>query len=197
MKDLGIDFTIDDQVSSPGGPLKTVTRNLLPNGENILVDNKNRPRYISYVARHRLVTQPGLQTRAFLRGLTTIIDPSWLRMFNQNELQWLVGGESSEIDVEDLHRNTDYSGPHSIGDDGEEHPTIKLFWQVMRGLEDSQRREVLKYVTSTLPVHRCLVSASCSRSLQFISAVRIRETAQCQHMCQSAQASSVRERVNF
>ncbi len=149
VKDLGIDFTIDDQVSSPGGPLKTVTRNLLPNGENILVDNKNRPRYISYVARHRLVTQPGLQTRAFLRGLTTIIDPSWLRMFNQNELQWLVGGESSEIDVEDLHRNTDYSGPYSIGDDGEEHPTIKLFWQVMRGLEDSQRREVLKYVTST------------------------------------------------
>ncbi|KAH8884611.1 hypothetical protein GQ53DRAFT_786064 [Thozetella sp. PMI_491] len=149
VKDLGLDFTIDDQVSAPGRPLKTITRDLLPDGENIAVDNKNRPLYISYVARHRLVNQPGPQTRAFLRGLTTIIDPAWLRMFNQNELQWLVGGDSSEIDVEDLRAHTDYSGPYMIGDDGEEHPTIKLFWQVMHGLEDSERREVLKYVTST------------------------------------------------
>ena len=149
VQDLSLDFTIDDQVSQPGRPLKTLTRNLLPNGEDVLVDNRNRPRYISYVARHRLVTQPGPQTRAFLKGLTTIIDPAWLRMFNQSELQWLVGGDNSEIDVEDLRAHTDYSGPYAIGDDGEEHPTVKLFWQVMHELEDSQRRDVLKYVTST------------------------------------------------
>jgi ubiquitin-protein ligase E3 C len=146
---LGIDFTITDQVSLPHEPPKTITRNLIPNGDKIAVTNDNRLLYISYVARHRLVLQPALQTTAFLRGLREIIRPSWLSMFNQSELQHLVGGDSSEIDIEDLRRNTVYGGLYEIGDDGEEHPTVKLFWKVMGTFNDSQRRDVLKYVSST------------------------------------------------
>jgi ubiquitin-protein ligase E3 C len=113
------------------------------------VTNENKLLYINYVARHRLLVQPSRVTRAFLAGLGAIIEPAWMSMFNQSELQRLVGGDSSEIDVEDLRRNTFYSGIYQIGDDGEEHPVIKMFWEVMHGLEDSQRRDVLKYVTST------------------------------------------------
>lgn len=149
VSDLSLDFTITDQVSLPNEPVRTVTRNLVPNGENVAVTNENRPLYISYVARHRLVAQPYAQTRAFLRGLGMIIDPAWLSMFNQNELQRLVGGDSSEIDVEDLRRHTMYSGVYAIGDDGQEHPTVRLFWEVMHDLKDHERRDVLKYVTST------------------------------------------------
>ncbi|KAK0617058.1 hypothetical protein B0T14DRAFT_589417 [Immersiella caudata] len=149
VKDFDADFTITDTVSLPGEPLRTVTRNLVPNGENMPVTNENRPLYISYVARHRLMVQPHQQTRAFLRGLGMIIDPGWLSMFNQNELQRLVGGDNSEIDIEDLRKNTVYNGVYAIGDDGEEHPTVKLFWEVMHSLEDEERRQVLKYVTST------------------------------------------------
>ncbi|KAF9876081.1 iq and hect domain protein [Colletotrichum karsti] len=147
--DLSLDFTITDQVSLPGQPVRTVSRNLIPNGENVNVTNDNRLLYISYVARHRLVAQPSQQTAAFLRGLRSIIAPSWLSMFNQNELQRLVGGDSSEIDIEDLRRNTIYSGLYEIGDDGLEHPTIQLFWRVMAKFSDGERRDVLKYVTST------------------------------------------------
>lgn len=146
---LGIDFTISDQVSLPHEPLRTITRNLVPNGDKINVTNDNRLLYISYVARHRLVLQPALQTAAFLRGLREIIRPSWLSMFNLSELQHLVGGDSTEIDIGDLRRNTVYGGLYEIGDDGEEHPTIKLFWKVMAEFNDSQRRELLKYVSST------------------------------------------------
>ncbi|OIW25055.1 hypothetical protein CONLIGDRAFT_582880 [Coniochaeta ligniaria NRRL 30616] len=149
VSELGLDFTINDQISYPGEPVRTVTRNLVPDGENMLVTNENRPLYISYVARHRLAVQPHAQTKAFLRGLGSIIDPGWLSMFNQNELQRLVGGDSSEIDVEDLRANTQYSGVYQIGDDGQEHPTVQMFWEVMHGLEDHERRDVLKYVTST------------------------------------------------
>lgn len=147
--DLALDFTITDQVSLPDEPVRTITRNLIPNGEDVPVTNENRPLYISYVARHRLAVQPHAQTRAFLRGLSMIIDPTWLSMFNQNELQRLVGGDSSSIDVEDLRRHTIYSGVYQIGDDGQEHPTVKLFWEVMHSLTDAQKRDVLKYVTST------------------------------------------------
>ncbi|KAI1648960.1 uncharacterized protein F4817DRAFT_48838 [Daldinia loculata] len=147
--DLALDFTITDQVTTIDGNTLTITRPLCKNGENIPVTNTNRPLYISYVVNHRLVAQPYRQTRAFLKGLGSIINPSWLSMFNQSELQRLVGGDSSEIDVEDLRRNTQYSGLYAVGDDGMEHPTVQMFWQVMREFQDSQRREVLKYVTST------------------------------------------------
>ena len=93
--------------------------------------------------------QPHLQTSAFLRGLGEIIQPSWLSMFNQSELQTLVGGDSSEINVGDLRRNTLYGGVYTIGDDQQEHPSIKMFWEVMQAFSDSDRRKVLKFVTST------------------------------------------------
>jgi ubiquitin-protein ligase E3 C len=149
VSDFSLDLTISDTVSMPGEPVRTITRNLLPNGSNISVTNENRVLYISGVARHRLHVQPFQQTRAFLRGLGEIINPSWLSMFNQTELQTLIGGDSSEIDVDDLRQNTLYSGVYEIGDDGIEHPTIQIFWQVMKTLDDLDRRKVLKYVTST------------------------------------------------
>lgn len=149
VSDLGLDFTIEDQVSAPNEPVRIVTRNLAPHGDKMAVTNENKLLYINYVARHRLVAQPFAVTRAFLAGLGAIIEPTWLSMFNQSELQRLVGGDSSEIDVEDLRRNTIYSGLYEIGDDGQEHPVIQMFWEVLRGMKDSQRRDVLKYVTST------------------------------------------------
>jgi ubiquitin-protein ligase E3 C len=148
-KDLELDFTITDQISRPNEPLRTITRNLITDGDKTAVTNENRLLYITYVARHRLVIQQFQQTRAFLRGLGLIIEPSWLSMFNQNELQRLVGGDSSEIDVEDMRRHTSYSGVYVIGDDGEEHPTIRMFWDAMHAMEDGERRDVLKFVTST------------------------------------------------
>ena len=70
-------------------------------------------------------------------------------MFNQGELQRLVGGDSGEVDVADLRRNTIYSGVYVIGDDEQEHPTIKLFWQVLQDMSNAERQKVLKFVTST------------------------------------------------
>jgi ubiquitin-protein ligase E3 C len=149
VEDFSLDFTITDTVSLPGSRTQTITRDLMPNGSNISVTNENRPLYVSYVAKHRLQLQPYYQTQAFLRGLGEIINPSWLSMFNQSELQTLIGGDASEIDVEDLRLNTAYGGVYQIGDDGLEHHTIRLFWKVMKDLDDSERRKVLKYVTST------------------------------------------------
>ncbi|KAH0167276.1 hypothetical protein KCU67_g3951, partial [Aureobasidium melanogenum] len=70
-------------------------------------------------------------------------------MFNQKELQTLVGGAASSIDIADLRANTYYNGVYQIGDDGQEHPSVQLFWQTMLELPDTERRKVLKFVTST------------------------------------------------
>lgn len=156
MEDFALNFTVTDTItipdmSQPEDKEKsvTVTRDLKPGGSEIAVTNQNRLVYISYIARHRLQAQPYLQTNAFLQGLGQMIQPSWLSMFNQGELQTLIGGDACEIDVEDLRRNTLYSGVYVVGDDNQEHPTVKLFWEVLRSMPNSERQKVLKFVTST------------------------------------------------
>jgi ubiquitin-protein ligase E3 C len=155
VEDFALNFTVSDTIRITTNPVtgttttKTITSDLRPNGANIPVTNENRLVYISYIARHRLSVQPHLQTRSFLRGLSSMISPTWLRMFNQSELQTLIGGTSSSIDIADLRKNTQYGGLYVIGDDGIEHPTIQIFWQVLEAMEDVERRAVLKFVTST------------------------------------------------
>ncbi|KAJ5466415.1 hypothetical protein N7530_010202 [Penicillium desertorum] len=149
VEDFGLDFTINNVIRMPSGQNRTVTAELKPNGSQTPVTNKNRLVYISYVARYRLQLQPVLQTNAFLQGLGQIIQPAWLSMFNQSELQTLVSGDKADIDVEDLRRNTLYGGVYVIGDDNLEHPTIALFWQVMHEMTNEERQKVIRFVTST------------------------------------------------
>ncbi|KAI9889688.1 MAG: hypothetical protein M1814_005089 [Vezdaea aestivalis] len=153
VEDFSLDFTVTDDLIPCGvddiGPTQYSTHELKEKGSSIAVTNDNRIEYIYLVARYRLQIQPVVQTNAFLKGLGMIIQPSWLAMFNQNELQTLVSGTASEIDVADLREHTLYGGVYVIGDDNQEHPTIQLFWQVMQELSDKERRQVLKFVTST------------------------------------------------
>lgn len=149
VEDFSLNFAVTDTIRTNQTDIKQVTRELRPGGASISVTNENRLVYISYIARHRLQIQPHQQTSAFLRGLGTIISTSWLSMFNQSELQTLVGGASSEISVSDLRANTQYGGIYAIGDDGLEHPSVQMFWKVMQNLDDTDRKKVLKFVTST------------------------------------------------
>ena len=55
-------------------------------------------------------------------------------MFNQQELQILLGGVNSPIDLDDLRRHTQYGGLFN-----EEEPTIQMFWRVRHPLCHSRR----------------------------------------------------------
>ena len=148
VEQLGLTFTVDDMVG-PEGHKEVVERDLVPTGSNMIVSNENRLIYINRMSWYRLQGQSAAQTNAFLKGLSSIVQPSWLSMFNQTELQTLIGGAAAEIDVSDLRKNTLYGGTYVIGDSGREHPSIQLFWSVMAKLPDADRRAVLKFVTST------------------------------------------------
>ncbi|KAI4749119.1 hypothetical protein E4T50_00640 [Aureobasidium sp. EXF-12298] len=145
----GTYFAVNNTITLPNGQTKTMEHELIANGANTLVNRGNRLVYITKVAQYRLSVQSSVQTNAFLTGLSSIIQPSWLNMFNQKELQTLVGGAASNIDVSDLRANTQYNGVYEIGTDGQEHPSVQLFWQIMLELPDAEKRKVLKFVTST------------------------------------------------
>ncbi|KAG1769909.1 hypothetical protein EV702DRAFT_1189003 [Suillus placidus] len=60
-----------------------------------------------------------------------MIDPKWLRMFNQQELQILLGGVNAPVDVQDLRAHTQYGG-----------------LSVLEDFDQEQRRLFLRFVTS-------------------------------------------------
>jgi ubiquitin-protein ligase E3 C len=146
--EYNLTFTIDDLVG-PTDKKQVIERELIPNGAETPVTNENRLIYLNRMSWYRLQGQSAPQTNAFLKGLSSIVQPSWLSMFNQTELQTLIGGAQASIDVNDLRRNTQYGGVYVIGDDGLEHPSVRHFWKVMESLPDADRRKVLKFVTST------------------------------------------------
>ncbi|KAK4897106.1 ubiquitin-protein ligase (E3) [Elasticomyces elasticus] len=148
VEDFGLTFVVDDLVGVEGGK-EVIERELVPGGANMGVTAENRLFYINRMSWYRLQGQSASQTNAFLKGLGSIVQPSWMSMFNQSELQTLIGGASADIDVADLRRNTLYGGTYQIGDDGREHPSVELFWRVMGSIPDEERRKVLKFVTST------------------------------------------------
>ena len=55
-----------------------------------------------------------------------MIPPSWLKLFNTQEVnQLLGGGESGVLDIADMAAHAQYSGGYS-----KDHATVKLFWKV-------------------------------------------------------------------
>lgn len=82
-------------------------------------------------------------------------------MFNQQELQILLGGVNSPIDLDDLRTHAKYGG---LYDDHE--PTIQMFWRVMfflcqhtphishyyvqvvKSFDQEHLRKLLRFVTS-------------------------------------------------
>lgn len=121
----------------------TRTIELLPNGSNVAVTNENRISYIYRVSDYRLNKQIEKQCSAFFSGLSDLIDPKWLRMFNQVELALLVGGAETAIDVDDLRHNTVYSRGYD-----ESHPSVQYFWKVVNEFSQEDKKALVKFATS-------------------------------------------------
>lgn len=58
----------------------------------------------------RMHTQICEQTSAFIRGFRSIINPDWLSLFSTPELQRLISGDTSPLDLKDMRKNTQYYG---------------------------------------------------------------------------------------
>ncbi|WRT64716.1 uncharacterized protein IL334_001650 [Kwoniella shivajii] len=117
------------------------TVDLIHNGSEIAVTAENRHEYIQLVCKYKLDRQIAAQSKAFFNGLSELIDAKWLRMFDQQELQQLIGGEETIIDIDDLRAHCSVDGfPNDI--------TPRLFWKVVKGFSHEQRRALLRFVTS-------------------------------------------------
>lgn len=137
VEDLSLDFTSTHIENG-----KLISVELIPGGSNIAVNNSNRIQYIYLIANYRLNVQIAKQCKAFFRGLSTIVDIKWLRMFNQQELQIVLGGASVPIDLADLRAHTVLAGFM------EHDATVKNFWKALESFDNPLRMKFVKFVTS-------------------------------------------------
>ncbi|CAD5325662.1 unnamed protein product [Arabidopsis thaliana] len=138
LKELCLDFTVTEEFC---GKMSIIE--LKPGGKDTSVTNENKMQYIHAMADYKLNRQIVPFSNAFYRGLTDLISPAWLKLFNAHEFNQLLSGGNHDIDVDDLRRNTKYTGGYS-----DSSRTIKIFWEVMKGFEPSERCLLLKFVTS-------------------------------------------------
>jgi len=135
---LGLTFSVARDVF---GDSKVV--DLIPNGSEIEVTDKNRLRFIYEMADFKLNREIAQQSNAFVAGLNYIIRPDWLRMFEAEELDRLISG-TPVIDLADLRRNTNYTGGYD-----ENHEIIRWFWSILDNeFDEKERRSFLKFSTS-------------------------------------------------
>ncbi|KAL8245218.1 hypothetical protein R6Q59_011476 [Mikania micrantha] len=138
VKDLSLDFTVTEEL-----PGKRHVVELKTGGKDVSVTNDNKLQYIYAMADYKLNRQVLPLSNAFCRGLTDLISPSWLRLFNAGEFNQLLSGGNHDIDVDDLRNNTQYTGGYTEGS-----RTVKLFWEVIREFEPKERCMLMKFVTS-------------------------------------------------
>eukprot|EP00892_Ulva_mutabilis_P006745 jgi/Ulvmu1/4442/UM002_0167.1 len=139
LESVGVHFTI---ISTASGVERDVP--LMPGGEHVAVTRENLPLYLTLVADYRLNREIAVHAAAFMDGFMKLIEPAWLRMFNDRELQQLISGDSrGGFDLDDFKDNVHLGGGYHAG-----HNIIRMFWRVLAQLDKQQQSAFLKFVTA-------------------------------------------------
>ena len=85
----------------------TETRDLKPNGRNLIVAEENKQEYVHLVCQMKMTGAIRKQIDSFLEGFYDIIPKKLIGIFNEQEMELLIAGLPT-IDVDDLKANTEY-----------------------------------------------------------------------------------------
>lgn len=102
---------------------ETVTIDLKPDGQHIEVTNDNKKEYVQLIVEWRIQRRVEDQFKAFLSGFNELIPQELINVFDERELELLIGG-MSEIDVDDWQKHTDYRGYQQTDE------VVQWFWKV-------------------------------------------------------------------
>ncbi|PVI07985.1 HECT-domain-containing protein [Periconia macrospinosa] len=140
---LELTFSTDDERFG-----ETVSIELKPGGEDIEVTNENKKEYVDLITEWRIQKRVEEQFNAFLSGFNELIPPELVNVFDERELELLIGG-IADIDVDDWKKHTDYRG-YTENDE-----VIVSFWKCIRSWDAEQKSRLLQFATGTsrIPVN--------------------------------------------
>ena len=105
VEDLGLTMTVAQDVFGDSREIE-----LLPNGANVPVTNDNRLMYIILYANWLLNGRMREQVNYFVRGMRSVFSEEYFSIFSPDEIETLISGGKSEIDIDDLQQNAKYNG---------------------------------------------------------------------------------------
>ncbi|KAH7930858.1 ubiquitin-protein ligase [Leucogyrophana mollusca] len=125
-----------------------VTIELKNGGGDINVTEDNKKDYVDAVVEYRISKRVKEQFEAFMSGFSELIPQDLITVFDERELELLIGG-MSEIDVDDWTKHTDYRG-YEMNDE-----VIQWFWQCIRSWPPERKSRLLQFATGTsrIPVN--------------------------------------------
>ncbi|KAI0340165.1 HECT-domain-containing protein [Trametopsis cervina] len=125
-----------------------VTVELKPDGESIPVTEENKKDYVNCVVEYRISRRVKEQFDAFMSGFSELIPQDLINVFDERELELLIGG-MSEIDVDDWAKFTDYRG-YEVNDE-----VVQWFWKCVRSWPPERKSRLLQFATGTsrIPVN--------------------------------------------
>jgi len=139
VEDLGLTFSFDQDVMG-----RIVSHELVPGGRSIDVTNRNRILYIHMMAHFKMHKQIQSQVAAFRKGFRSVVSTNWLSLFSGPEVQRLISGDNTPVDLKDLRKNTSYYGGFH-----DSHKVIIWLWDILdRDFNDKEKGAFLKFVTS-------------------------------------------------
>ena len=121
---------------------------LIPNGSNITITNKNRPIYLMHLVNYMLNLRTYEQTKAFLRGLHSVFPEDYLSYFFPDEMELMISGGVNDIDIDDLRANTvmNHFDPENNPTDRE---FLGNFWEFLKSLPNEEKEKLLVFATGT------------------------------------------------
>ncbi|GAA5885327.1 hypothetical protein JCM6882_009571 [Rhodosporidiobolus microsporus] len=127
---------------------ETVTIDLKPGGRDVEVTNDNKKEYVQLIVEWRIQRRVEDQFKAFLSGFNELIPQELINVFDERELELLIGG-MSEIDVDDWQKHTDYRG-YQQGDE-----VVQWFWKAVKAWPAEKKSRLLQFATGTsrIPVN--------------------------------------------
>ena len=144
---------------------ETVYEDLVPGGEEVPVTNNNKLEYIDKVVEWRFVSrvrvsqisvyvlllyyqviinnqQSQKQMDSFMAGFEDVIPRSYIKSFDEGELELLMSGVGS-INIKDWRDHTEYKNY------SETDKVIQWFWRAVLSFGDARRSKLLQFVTGT------------------------------------------------
>ncbi|TDL19890.1 HECT-domain-containing protein [Rickenella mellea] len=125
-----------------------VTIDLKPGGADEAVTQDNKKEYVDCVVEYRISKRVQEQFEAFMSGFNELIPQELINVFDERELELLIGG-MSEIDVDDWIKYTDYRG-YEMNDE-----VVQWFWKCIRSWPAERKSRLLQFTTGTsrIPVN--------------------------------------------
>ncbi|XP_040034961.2 putative E3 ubiquitin-protein ligase HERC4 [Gasterosteus aculeatus] len=116
---------------------------LVRNGEDISVNKSNRQDFVAAYVDYVFNTSVASLFECFYAGFHKVCGGKVLELFQPNELQAMVIGNTN-YDWTELEKSTEYKGEY-----WKDHPTIRLFWEVFHSLPLEKKKQFLLFLTGS------------------------------------------------